>query len=567
MKCVFNMTLLALAISSTAQGVEFKPEVVDSGPALQAETAVSVQPQLAETPATAVTTQLQSMSASSVSTLDATDLAYQFIEKGNVLEGWNDDKKVYVAISEAVFDSEDPSYDDSFIIKRSLKSMEASLEAKKGIIQYIYTDMSASDRVKTPGTDLNSEFQDKLSKLERKAAAQRERVAKLLATMDAKEAEMLRGVTFGDRANALMEAAIKKLDSHFDKGAIADEKQAQYEKVKASYQDAMSEHQNTMGELDRLAGSVTGEAYSMAEAVSKMPLYGAITAAQFESWNEQTQQYKVAMVTVWSPKQEEMIQALISGETMTIPAGKQSLAEYIRSQDWATATGGRKFRDSSGNFHILGIAASPVGSSSSSERKAQGIAELMARKQVATALYADVAAYEKAEQTMTTMSGGSGKDVSVAADQFTSEMSQSVENRAVQGLSKRFGRRVKHPISGQDIYVSIYSIDTANIVNAQLMQASQYKTKALDVQEQQKVKGVKAGQEQAIQKAESNQTAFHNAKSEASSRTSIAPETTGPQKTVKKPVKQQPPTRGSSGSTSSAYSGGGNADASDAFGW
>ncbi|WP_422449001.1 hypothetical protein [Endozoicomonas sp. ALB091] len=558
MRYLFKATLLALAVSSAVHAVEFKPEA-----ASPEVTAVSVQPQIVETPATAVTTQLQTMPAQSAAAVDAMDLAYQFLDKGGVLEGWNSDKRVYVALSEAIFDSEDPSYDDSFIIKRSLKSMEASLDAKRSIIQYIYTDMSAADRVSTPGTDLNVEFKDKLENLERKAAAQRGRVAKLLEVMDAKEAQMLRGVTFGDRADALMEAAIKKLDGHFDKGEIAADKQAQYEQAKANYQEAMSEHESTMNELDQLAGSVTGEAYSMAEAVSKMPLYGAITAAQFESWDDIKQQYKVAMVTVWSPKQEEMIRALLSGEAMTLPKGKQNLADYIRSQDWSTATGGRKFRDSSGNFHILGIAASPVGSSSSSERKARGIAELMARKQVATALYADVAAYEKAEQAMTTLSSSGGKDVSIAAESFTSELSQSIENRAVQGLSKRFGRRVTHPLSGQDIYVSIYSIDTSSVVNARLMQASQYQTKVLDIQSQQQLKGTKDGLDQSVRIAESSKAVYNQAEREAASSNRVVPPVA-----TQQPVKQQVPVQNTQGTaTSGAYTGGGNADAEDAFGW
>ncbi len=555
MRSLFKVTLLALAVSSAAHAVEFKPgDTVPSAGAV-------VQQVSANDPAIAVVTQLQAASAASALEKDAKDLADEFLARGGVTEGWNTDKKIYVAVSEAIFDSEDPSYDDSFIIKRSLKSMEAALDAKRTIIEYIHTDMSASDRVSTPGTDLNTEFKDKLDQLERKAESQRKQIAKLMETMDAQEAEMLHGVTFGDRANALMDAAIKKIDAGFNSGAIAAEKKVSFDRAKNNYQSAMTDHETTMNELNALAGSVTGESYSMVEAVAKMPLFGAVTTAQFESWDPDRQQYKVAMITIWSPKQEEMVRAMITGEAKTAPQGRQSLIEYLNGQDWSTATGGRKFRDNQGNFYILGVAASPVGSSSSSERKARGVAELMARKEVATALYADVASQQKAEQAMATMSGGAGKDVSVAAESFSSELAQSIENRAVQGLSRRFGRRVTHPISGQDIYVSIYSIDAGSIANAKIMKASQYQTKALDVQSQQEIKGAQAGYEQAIQKTENNRTAFNNAKVAAADSVQVS---TAPEKS--RPVQQQAPAK-TNQSGAGSYSGGGNADASDAFGW
>ena len=555
MRSLFKVTLLALAVSSAAHAVEFKPgDTVPSAGAV-------VQQVSANDPAIAVVTQLQAASAASALEKDAKDLADEFLARGGVTEGWNTDKKIYVAVSEAIFDSEDPSYDDSFIIKRSLKSMEAALDAKRTIIEYIHTDMSASDRVSTPGTDLNTEFKDKLDQLERKAESQRKQIAKLMETMDAQEAEMLHGVTFGDRANALMDAAIKKIDAGFNSGAIAAEKKVSFDRAKNNYQSAMTDHETTMNELNALAGSVTGESYSMVEAVAKMPLFGAVTTAQFESWDPDRQQYKVAMITIWSPKQEEMVRAMITGEAKTAPQGRQSLIEYLNGQDWSTATGGRKFRDNQGNFYILGVAASPVGSSSSSERKARGVAELMARKEVATALYADVASQQKAEQAMATMSGGAGKDVSVAAESFSSELAQSIENRAVQGLSRRFGRRVTHPISGQDIYVSIYSIDAGSIANAKIMKASQYQTKALDVQSQQEIKGAQAGYEQAIQKTGNNRTAFNNAKVAAADSVQVS---TAPEKS--RPVQQQAPAK-TNQSGAGSYSGGGNADASDAFGW
>ncbi|KEQ16402.1 hypothetical protein [Endozoicomonas numazuensis] len=545
---LFGATILALAITS-AQAVEFKPtpEAGDSEAQQQVQDIATDK-----SPSIDASNQLQSLPAKSQQTKDAVDLAYDFLDKGKVTEGWNHDKQLFVAVSEAAFDSEDPSYDDSFIIKRTLKSMEASLEAKRRIIEYIYTDMSVLDRASTPGTDLNAQFREKLDNLERKADAQRQRVARMLADMDVKEAEMLAGVTFGDRANALMDAAIKKLDKQFDSKQIGQDQLASYEKAKSRYTEALVDYELTVSEMEKQAGSITEELSSTVATVSKMALYGAMNMAQFESWDESREQYKVVTITTWSPKQEEMVRALIAGAPYTAGEGRQSLSDYINGQDWSTATGGRKFRDNEGNFYILGIAASPVGSSSSSERRARGVSDAMARKEVVTALYADVEAQIKAEQAMQTLNGDSSKDESIAAESFSSELQQSIENRVVQGLSRRLGQRMTHPLSGQDIYVSIYSIDSTSIANAKVMMDSQNQTRLQDIESQKKLEGIRDGYEQSVERAEQNQKAYQQSRAQSEL---VESERETPEKTSEH------------SGTSGAYSGGGNADAEDAFGW
>ena len=554
---LLSSSIIALAMALPTQAVEFQPN--DEVAQVQAPT-----PE--QTAALNTTSELQAMSVQSLPQQDATDLAYDFLAEGGVHEGWNVDKKMFVAVSEAIFDAEDPSYDDSFIVKRSLKSMEASLEAKKQIIEYIHMKMSVEDRVSTPGTDLNSKFKDRLDSLEARANAQRERLARLLDETDAREAEMLRGVTFGDRANALMESIIKKLNDEFDSGAIAQEKRASYETAKARYQEAMVEHKATVGELQTHAGSVVEELSSTVETLAKMPLYGAITIAQFESWDENREQYKVAMVTTWSAQQEEMIRAMASGAEYSVPPGQQSMMDYIAGQDWSTATGGRKFRDNQGNFYILGVGSSPVGNSSSSEQRARRSAESRARASVATTLYSDVEAQTRAEQAMMTMSGGDGRDVSIAAESIALEMEQSFENRSVPGISRRFGRRLTHPLSGQDIYVSVYSIDSASIINAQQMMESQYETRIVDERAQQQFRGTKDGYEQAVEHAQENKTAYNEARSTGAAAVS-QPIQQLPQKQPAQKSQPSNPAATSGTNQAGSYSGGGNTSAADAFGW
>jgi len=180
----------------------------------------------------------------------AEDLADKYLEDSGLFSGWNEESRMYVAIGVANFDSEDPSYDDSFIIKRSLKSMEATLDSKSQIIEYIQTEMSAMDKVETPGTDLNAEFNDKINKTQKIMEDKKERLAKMLELVDQAEAEALRGATFGDRMNAAMDAAIKKLDKEYSAENIDEKKRAKYEALKTKYNENRKEFDELKSKIE-----------------------------------------------------------------------------------------------------------------------------------------------------------------------------------------------------------------------------------------------------------------------------------------------------------------------------
>ncbi|MEO1938612.1 MAG: hypothetical protein ABGW85_08290, partial [Sulfurimonas sp.] len=502
---------------------------------------------------------------------DAVTLADEWIESGPVSQGWNEDKKVFVTIGEASFDSEDPSYDDSFIIKRSLKTMEATLQAKAQIIEFISTDMSALDKVTTPGTDLHAQFHEKLEKLQQKQKAKLKTIAKMLENVDKKEADALRGVELGDRANALMDAAISKLDLTYSADDIEEKKQKKYEKAKASYQQAIVEAEALEQEIAKHQGEITGESYSSVETMSKMPLFGAVTVQQFESWDEDSERYKVALVVVWGQKLEAFTRALLKGEEFEGKKSKYSMKQWIAKQNLAVSTGSRRVTDDKGNVYFVGIAASAVGTSSAQERKARGISELFAKKEVVMSIYADMESYKKAEAMMQEKSSSGGKTASEAAASFAVTLKASIENRKVSGLSKMKGKTVVHPISGQKIYVSVYSISSKSVLQALKMQESNYVTKMMDIKSQQKLKGTESGLKDAVKATGKDRSTFNKARSSSNSnaRSQVA------DKVIKKPTqvkvrpKSTPKNDGrpeSVGNRAGAYSGNSESSA-DSFDW
>jgi hypothetical protein len=447
---------------------------------------------------------------------DAETLAQEWIENGPVSLGWNEDKNTFVAIGQASFDSQDPSYDDSFIIKRSLKTMEATLEAKAEIIEFISTEMSAADKVTTPGTDLHAQFHAKIEKLERKQQAMLKKIADMLEDVDKKEADALRGVVLGDRANALMDAAISKLDLTYSPEKVEEKQLQKYEKAKARYEEAVAAGQVLEQEIAAHQGEITGESSSSVETMSKMPLFGAVTVQQFESWDEDSERYKVALVVVWGQKLEKFTRALIKGEDFEGKKSKFTIKQWLKKQNLAVSTGSRRVTDEKGNIYFVGIASSAEGTSSGSAKKARGISAQFAKKEVVMSIYADIESHKKAEAMMQEKSAGR-KTASEAAESFASELKATIENRKVSGLSKIKGTSVVHPISGQKIYVSVYAISAKSVRQALKMQESSYITKMMDIKSQQKLKGTEAGLKDAVRATEKDRSAFNKARSSSNS--------------------------------------------------
>ena len=102
-----------------------------------------------------------------------------------------------------------------------------------------------------------------------------------------------------------------------------------------------------------------------------MTLVGAFQVAHFESFVDG--QYEISIIKMWSPKQEQRALALMKGIPVKLAPGNLSVKDYIKSTNWASAIGGRKFIDNKGEFFLFGIGATPIkGKSSAQMRTAKG---------------------------------------------------------------------------------------------------------------------------------------------------------------------------------------------------
>lgn len=417
--------------------------------------------------------------------------------------GWNDTLNAYIAIGTAGFKVTNPKADKSFIIKRDLKAMSAMLYAKSEIIEFISQEMDAQDKVDVPNTDLEAKFGERKRALEEQYENVVTKINKYKKYLDEREADYLEGVTFKDYASAGFRALVKKLDSSLDKEKLASEEKKEYEQMKTTYDKTSSEAADLKKQI-AAASNVAETLKSKVQTMAQMPLFGATAIAQFESWDKTESMYETSIVMIWSKKMERASRALITGEDYSVKSRQtKSISKWIKQQDWSTSTGVRKFTDKDGVTHFIGISAMPLkGSSSVAKRKAKGAAEQFAKKNAAVSVFADVGAVKTAEAMMETYSDGEEYEESAAMADYGEKLTQTLQKRKVSGLSKRFGKVLKHPISGQKMYVSIYSVDQKSAKKALWMQERNYLTKVLDTISQKKLKKKEEDLKQAVKEAE-----------------------------------------------------------------
>ncbi|KAF1073760.1 hypothetical protein MKHDV_03381 [Halodesulfovibrio sp. MK-HDV] len=226
--------------------------------------------------------------------------------------------------------------------------------------------------------------------------------------------------------------------------------------------------------------------------------------------------------------------------TKKTPKAK-SLAEWLTSQDWSSSIGGRKFQDNKGETHFIGIGAAALGTSSTSRKAGRGIAEMMARKEVATALFANVAAYERADLAQKTYNMN-GKDESIALQSYASTLKQSFENRQISGLGKVYGKELIHPISGQKMYVAIFDLTSESARQAMKMEKSNYLSRIMDVVDQKRKKTTKAGYVESVKQAKKM--------SARSAKTSTSSSAVAPAKGQKNVYRNKSAVQGGAGSDS-----------------
>ena len=460
------------------------------------------------------------------------DLASEFLKKHGLTKGDNGD--IFIAVGTAYLKTKRPKR-KSFQTKRRLLVSEASLNAKKDFIEFIRTDMSAEDIIVQPETPFDTKFDNLVSETQEKVEDAYYAYVDALAKVDEASAAKLEDVSYEILAKEGIMAAIKKVNPDLDMAAVEAkianknaELAAELKSARESLAQTQSNLDNIKAELKRIKGSLLKENTSVVETLSQMNVVGLFPIANFESWDGE--QYSTTIICIWSTEEEKRARAFMSGQKVDFEPSNISIIDFLENQDWSSAQGMRKVVDNKGNFWLLSISSAVVkGSSGSQMNKTKGLAQLNAKKQLAFAIYSDAKSKEKAKEKMQEIAGKNEDDVETqTATSFSKELRQSVENLQLQGMSEKWGKQLKHPISGQKIYVSIVGISHKSVAKARLMEVSQAKATRAVIKSNQKSKGVKAGIEKAITEQKNDKSSFNegvkkgysDAKSDSSSNSS-----------------------------------------------
>jgi hypothetical protein len=193
-----------------------------------------------------------------------------------------------------------------------------------------------------------------------------------------------------------------------------------------------------------------------------MPLFGAVTLAQAESYDARRGNYKMCIAVAWSPKLEEEARKIWLGEMDLKPREhKKSLQEYVDGLQLENAIGTRRYLASDGTTNFLGISAvefDPDNPSSLNQKRME--ANIWAKQRSLMSLISDVAVKEEAEKLMDSVEVD-GEVIEIAYDTYAANLSAEVQNMQVRGLEIVTNKKVIHPISGKHILVSVANVNSA----------------------------------------------------------------------------------------------------------
>jgi hypothetical protein len=293
----------------------------------------------------------------------------------------------------------------------------------------------------------------------------------LTAGVDKALSDQIAGAGYNDRAKALLDAAIKKLDANYSTDQLSEDKAQRIENLRLRLSRATQAEQaasKLKSEIDKevadLQGSLEKEQLSGVALKSKMPLFGAVTVAQSESYDDLRGGYTVAILVAWSPELELEARSILLGNTELKPRpNKKSFDQWLRDLDLSVMVGSRRYLSKDGSTNFVGISAveyDPDDFSSISEVTME--AELWAKSHAILSLTGDVSSYKKAERLRQIVRGGAdGKAKEKVLKDMSVELRNSVDNMQVRGLQIVHTEEVVHPASGRNMIVAVASVNSA----------------------------------------------------------------------------------------------------------
>lgn len=422
------------------------------------------------------------------------------------VDEYSQDNFRVVRIGQTSFSTRDPKRDPQFIIKRSNATTIATLDAKAEIIKTIRTEMSASDQLTMPGSDIQKQLNAELLDLEAKIAELEYEIGDIEGLIDDEELNRIGSLTWENRAEALADALIKKLDSDFDPNSLEREKKEKFDQLVSQAKSMKSEKDELVSRAEALKGSVAKESKTSVQALAGMPLYGSLTLATEERFDAEREAYEVAVLVVWSKKAELRTRSIITGNFKgELNHSQVELAQHLSKNrsNLPSMIGSSLFKDSTGNLWVMGVGASEIRGNNIDP--VIGKARIQALQQVAVGLFANINTEVEYDRIVreTLKDAATGSTESVAVESFAAKMSQEFSNRQIAGAGEVYSYRMKHPVSGKELFISVYAVSAASAEAMKHIERINYQVNREDIKAQKQSKATKAALKEASVQAKS----------------------------------------------------------------
>ena len=404
--------------------------------------------------------------------------------------GWNveTNRSIQIEFASANIEATDPNFAN---IRQSLL-VQAQLQAKASIIESFLQTASASNILSIPGTSIEMQvkaekqaYQDMQESAKKALAQSKATLQSLSGSLDQAVLDEIAGIGYNDRAKALFDGAIKKLDKDYSTEKLGEEQAKKIDRLKKAVQAAGDRQQRAelaKAELDQAVAKAVGvekqKVTSGIETLSQMPLFGAVTLEQAESYDDLDGYLEVAVVVAWSPGLELEARSILLGESELKPRPtKKSLNEWIDNLDLSVSVGSRRYLPSNGSINFVGIAAARYNPRDRTTMSfASKKAELMAKQQAILSLFGDVESAKKMNTETVLKMGKGGKTTTDSYESLSTTLSESVKNLQVSGLSIIHKEKVVHPATGHSMYVAVASINSDLAAKSFKLQADSYAT-------------------------------------------------------------------------------------------
>ena len=431
-------------------------------------------------------------------------------------EGWHKEKGIILATADVSWQTEDPAFDPDFISKRALFSTRALMSARIQIAEYMRSNMTAKDLLKSPPNSAMEQLSREHSAAERQFNAQKKQVAKLLARHDKQEAKAVNGATWDQQGKALLNSIIKKLDESYDVSQIEENNKEKFEQTKRSYQEAVDKLTAIENQVEDFRGADGDGMCSNVALSTSGALLGTTQLATAEAWDPVNKRYEISSLVIWSPKLRKSAEALLAGQVEKLKGKKgKTLESWLDKQNLSTLLGTRQLVDEKGDRWFIGVSAVDFEGSSARLSAARRNAGLFAAKEAIMSAYANMNSNKAADACAQDRVESIGYSRTDFASSSAEETSQFVENLQISGGSPVLKKAVIHPLTNSKMYVVVYAI-SADAAAAGMAAEKNNIASAINVEKyQNKRRGEKAGLDQAIAEARDSKAEYNQGKKSA----------------------------------------------------